>query len=597
MLSSIIYIFSFILLISSFLLIKKSNKKLNIIKWVFITFVLIFCLNSVIVFILSYIGIKSNLITISIIYIILSLFITLFYLTKERQKYFFNKKDLIYIGIIFVVVLVISIIRFGFPFSIVYQTFDPAIHYQSSYSFYKYSYLLNFVQEKTMLNFETWRFASYTNLGIIFKIFSCFMNENNFYNLYILFDLFTLFLTGVLFYFLIDNNKNRIVKLIGCIIFICGYPLNNLIIGFFYVGHASLIIISIFLIINELEKKCINNILLFILNIGLMFTYYLYVPIIYCAEFLYFIKNREKRLFSKSILLFGIPIILGFLYFIYPTFSNNDMNLGNQIHLDGYFYNDVIGNTLLFLPIASFYFYYKLKEKKVNFEMIALLVLISFMIILNICMLLNIILPYYVSKYYYILWIFCFIILFRTFDEYYSLNKFVFKNYAIFMLFTIVLSISNIENAIINLNEGEHNKTTPNMLFNVYNYNLNEIINPVIVFNNNELNEIKNVSKNIDIDFYTNTEPERIMWLINFINNGKLDCPVNYTYECLKKNYYMELDDYVNTKDNKKNFIFFPRTIYWKYLYSSDILNTATYLEKANFLIESYNSFIVIRGN
>ena len=100
MLSSIIYIFSFILLISSFLLIKKSNKKLNIIKWVFITFVLIFCLNSVIVFILSYIGIKSNLITISIIYIILSLFITLFYLTKERQKYFFNKKDLIYIGII-----------------------------------------------------------------------------------------------------------------------------------------------------------------------------------------------------------------------------------------------------------------------------------------------------------------------------------------------------------------------------------------------------------------------------------------------------------------------------------------------------------------
>ena len=139
--------------------------------------------------------------------------------------------------------------------------------------------------------------------------------------------------------------------------------MNNLIIGFFYVGHASLIIISIFLIINELEKKCINNILLFILNIGLMFTYYLYVPIIYCAEFLYFIKNREKRLFSKSILLFGIPIILGFLYFIYPTFSNNDMNLGNQIHLDGYFYNDVIGNTLLFLPIASFYFYDKLKEK------------------------------------------------------------------------------------------------------------------------------------------------------------------------------------------------------------------------------------------
>lgn len=595
MLISIMYFFSFFLLMITFLLIKKQNNKLNILKWIFITFILIFCFNSLIVYILSYIGIKSTLFTLSIVYICLSLFIIIFCLSKERQKYYFNKKDLFIVCIIFLVVLVISVIRFGFPFSIVYQTFDPAIHYQSSYSFYKYSYLLNFVHGETMLNFETWRFASYTNLGIVFKVFSCFMNENSFYNLYILFDIFTLFFTGVLFYFLIDNNKNKILKLIGCILFVCGYPLNNLMFGFFYVGHASCIIITIFLVINELDEKYMKNILLFILNIGLMFTYYLFVPVLYCTEFLYFIK--KKKMIFKSALLFVIPLILGFIYFIYPTFSNNDMNLGNQIHLDGFFYNDVIGNALLFLPIASIYIYYKLKERKITFEMLAFIALVGFMIILNICMLLNIILPYYVSKYYYILWIFCFIILFRTFDDYYSHNKFMFKNYAIFMLLTIFLSISNIEKKIINLNDGEYNKTTPNMIFNVYNYNLKEFINPVIVFTDDELNEIKDVSKNLNIDFYTNTEPERIMWLINFINDGKLDCPANYTYECLKRNYYMDLNDYTSNHGINKDFIFFPRTIYWKELYSRDILNTAADLEKRKFSIESYNSFIVVRSN
>lgn len=575
MLSSILFIISSIMLIINFLLIKKSDNKLNIIKWLFISLILIFCFNSLIAYILGYINIPTNLLSMSLIYLLICIFIYLKFLKKNQQKYYFNKKDLIYLFILLLIVAIISFIRFDFPFSITYNTIDPAVHFQSAYSFYKESFLLNLVQDKTILNFETWRFASYTNLGLIFKFFSPFITENNFYNIYILYDILTLFITAVLFYYLINNERKSIIKLLGTILFLLGYPLNNLLIGFFYVGHATCIIIVIMLIVKELKPDNLMFFLLFILNIGLTFTYYLFIPFVFLAEFIYFFKT--KHMIKKYFLIFVIPLLLGFIYFILPTFSNNDMDLINQTKIDGYFYNDVLGNSLLFLPIIIYYFYYKFKEKKLDFELTMFLGLFILMIILNICMLTGLIMPYYVSKYYYILWLLCFVILFRTYDDYYEKDKFIFKNYAIFMLFTIVLSISNIENKIIDLNE-EWNKTTPNMLFNVYNYNLHLYDNPNIVFTSDEITDIKKIAKNFNGNFFSNTEPERILWLINFSQKKKLDCPVNQVYDCIKELYYKDIDQYIS--DYKSNefssspYIFFSRSLYWSknYNYNDDLV-------------------------
>lgn len=563
MLSSFLFLISLFLLLVSFLFIKKTNNKVNIIKWIFISFVLIFCLNSLIVYVLSYIKVAANLLTISFIYVLISVFIYIKFVRKEKQEYFFHKKDLIYLSILFLIVLIISFIRFGFPFSITYKTLDPAVHFQSSYSFYKESFLLNFVQNKTILNFVTWRFGSYTNLGIIFKFVSPFVADNNLYNIYILYDIVTFFMTAVLFFYLINNEKKVIVKLVGTILFLLGYPLNNLLIGFFYVGHASCIIIVTMMIIRELKQERFLFSLLFILNIGLTFTYYLFIPFVFFAQFLYFIKC--KHIIRKYLFIFIIPLILGFIYFILPTFSSNDMDLINQTKIDGYFYNDIFGNSLLFFPVIIYYFYYKIKEKKLDFELMIFASLFGFMIVLNICMLCNIILPYYGSKYYYILWIICFTLLFRTYDNYYEKDKFVFKNYAIFMLVTIVLTITNIENKIINLNSDSWNKTTPNMLFNVYNYNLSLINTPFVMFNKEEIEDIKNISEDMTANYITNVEPEQILWLINFFPKEKIDCPVNNTYECIKNLKYKKIDTWLDYCSNNScdgfRYIYFSRSM------------------------------------
>ena len=142
-------------------------------------------------------------------------------------------------------------------------------------------------------------------------------------------------------------------------------------------------------------------------------------------------------------------------------------------------------------------------------------------------------------------------------------NKFIVINYSAFILLTIVLSVTNLEKKAIDLNEGEWNKTTPTSLFTVYSYNLDVINNPKTVFSIKELKDIKNINRNLNNDFKTNTEPEKIFWMINFINNGKVNCPVNKVYDCLENMYVESLEEYKNDNQATK-YIYFHRSYYWK---------------------------------
>lgn len=567
MLNSLFYCCSLLLLFICILFIKKSSEKLNIIKWICLSFTCIFCLDTIIVYCLSYFSISSSLLVMSFIYLFLSVAIYFLFIKNGKQVYYFEKKDLLLLLIVLLVVIVIAIIRFGFPFSITYETLDSSVHYQTAYSFYKKSLLLNFVTDGTIYNFETWRFGSYVNLGLIFKVVSPLVSDINLYNVYILYDLFTLFFTGILFYYLIVNSKSYKIKqvfyIVSTILFLLGYPLNNLLLGFFYVGHASIIFMAIILFINDVHDENVLFGSLFILNIGVLFTYYLFAPIIFLAQFCYFI--RRKKVFIKYIIIFIIPLILWFMYFILPTFSDKDMNLINQIGLDGFFYSDVFSNFILFFPIIIYYICHsKFNRKEIDYELILFVFLIFLIIVLLCWSLLGIIKIYYVSKYYYILWIMCFVILFKAIEEFYEKNKDVFKTYLIFMLFTIILSISNVENDIINLSSVKGNETTPVKIFGVYKYNINSIVNGTCIFTAKELKDIKKYPEYFDYSFLSNTEPERILWLINFIQPNKVDCPANNLYECINNLYYLDPDEYTKSDTDVSYYLFFSRSIYWK---------------------------------
>ena len=290
-LESIFYILSNILLIFSFIIIKKSNEKMNIVHWIFISLILLFCYNSIIVFMLSSLNIPSYLYILGIINSCLS-GILLKKFKNKKQEYYCKKSDIIATIVIALITLGVMIARFGLPFNIAYESCDPAIHFWTAKDFYEQSYLLNKVTDKTIVNFETRLTGSYTNLGLIFKVVSPLMNDFDLYIIYILFDIWMIFLSGMLFYILISNTKNKttfIISLICTIMYFLGYPLNNVIFGFFYSGHAVTIINLILILSKYLyDKKFNKNILIIMFSIimfGLFFTYYFYAPVVFISLF------------------------------------------------------------------------------------------------------------------------------------------------------------------------------------------------------------------------------------------------------------------------------------------------------------------------
>ena len=89
---SIIYLLSVSILLASFILIKKSEKPIDIISFICISIVILFCYNTFICYVLTFFLIPNTLLVLAIINIIISfVFIIPIIRIKEMQKFAFNK--------------------------------------------------------------------------------------------------------------------------------------------------------------------------------------------------------------------------------------------------------------------------------------------------------------------------------------------------------------------------------------------------------------------------------------------------------------------------------------------------------------------------
>ncbi len=87
----IVYGISVIVLIIAFILIKKTDKKLNIISFTSLSIVLMLCYNAVICYVLTFFKIPNTLTILSAINYIITVIIFLFIIKKKKiQKYQFD---------------------------------------------------------------------------------------------------------------------------------------------------------------------------------------------------------------------------------------------------------------------------------------------------------------------------------------------------------------------------------------------------------------------------------------------------------------------------------------------------------------------------
>ena len=422
---SIIYCICTMLLLISAILIKKTQKKLDIVKTITITLVLFLCYQTFISYIFTILQIPITLASLTIVngILVIAMISKTFY-KRQVQEYYFEKKDLIFIVLLLVIVIAISYLDFGFPFNIKYITTDSSIHYISAKEFYENESLLLKVE-----NIETANAmmpGAYSNIGILFKVFAPLIGEMNLYNVFITFDIFTFFLSGMLFFVTIKKYaKNKVTYVLSdivSIIYLLGYPLNNMLFGYFYLGLGVLCINAIIAIIQEWgEEKPIwqNAVSIFLLCFELFFSYYLFAPPVYGAIFIYYIfyfHKQKGKWFNKSVLVYTlitlvIPTVVGFLYHVLPgMLSTSQIQVTNAIQLEGYIYRNLYSNILLFLP---FVIYYLVKEKKLQFDVISIIIFVMYMCVLYIGIFKLNISTYYFFKTYFVLWQFVIYLFFR----------------------------------------------------------------------------------------------------------------------------------------------------------------------------------------
>ena len=530
---SIIYLLSVSILLAAFILVKKSEKTIDIISFICISIVTLFCYNTFVCYILTFFLIPNTLLILSIINIIISfVFIVLMIIKKETQKFSFKKIDIIYIIMIVICVLIVSYINFGIPFNINYETGDSATHYLASTMFARSNFLLGAKQEYDPVHgtLNTLRPAAYVNSGILMKCFCIDMNLFECYNIFVFFEIFILFLIGISIYSAMKsfakNKEHLFFAFILSLICMLGYPLNSLIFGFEYLTLGLLIICTIIDLINYYNTESMD-IKFFIpimalVNFGLFLSYYMLVVFAYPAQWIYFCinnYNKTKKIITKKLItILGvtllIPFALGYIYSIAPNIYTifidktididriDDVSislLNSGFKTDGYIYINLYSNMVLLLPLPIYLFISDIKNKNTEnnvFSHLLIIFSIAFIALLLIGNNMGKVSMYYLSKIYFALWI---ILLYCNYKTLILLSQN--GNYLPRLFLTLYVLLMIICTLCSNVNVGYRlNNPYENVLavMDIFGANKDLLLNKQEELNQEELEILKYVKYNID---------------------------------------------------------------------------------------------------
>lgn len=420
---NIIYILTSLALIISYLLLNKSEKKENLIHSVIISVILFLTYNIFITQVMFFVHLKSTLLNLAIVNIAFSaVFITKEIKTKTIQKYYINKLVIIAVIIILGLAITIVIMNYGTNIAVKHAVTDAATHYFASDDFYRYSTLFSRESSDTIkwLNTPYLMTGAYVNTGIFLKLFKGIIDETFLVKLYFIFDMFIWMLSGLLMYTALSTNfknkKHQILALVLTIFYMLAYQLNSLFAGFSYLGVGLDIIIGIIIIMKSEIKTNYKISSLFLLNLGIMFSYYYFAPVLFLAQLWYILATNKKqniKIFSKQnifeiLIALVIPGLIGVIYFIgYPLMQANNkaFDYVGAIATDGFIYEDLIMNIFPYLLLSEVYIIYIAFKKKNTFIDKLLYLTVIFTLLIYMLMRLEFVSSYYYYKIYYMLFL------------------------------------------------------------------------------------------------------------------------------------------------------------------------------------------------
>ncbi len=441
----IIYIFSIILLADGFLGFKKSDEKLNIIKWLTIFIVAFMGYNITVCMILGLLKITCHLWLLAIINVIFAF--VLAYKTvknKDFQQYTVRKQEVVGLAILCAIFAVIVVKEIKpQDGGLKYAAIDSAIHYRAAKHFSDNLMIFVNCEDKTIYNFNVMQTGAYINDGLLMNVMNGLFGMSEYY-VYEMFDIGILFLSSLVFYVLImDKIKGKlgfILTMFLLWLFMFAYPYNSYLYGFSYLSLGVMFVTSLLLVVPTLYGELKNKLplaitLVSLLAMGVIFSYCLFVPGVFAAVCIYlFVKDfgeegktylrffKKKTLITTGILL--VITALGIGYLFVPTFFIADQsNLVDALKNPGGMYTELFVNFEFYVLFGILYvidMILKIRKKEFKPEFLDIFswVFGAYFVVIWLAMVIGFVSDYYFFKLYYILWVCILAITIKLVNEY-----------------------------------------------------------------------------------------------------------------------------------------------------------------------------------
>lgn len=424
----IFYLLTVLCMLSTFVLVKKSDKKVNLVNWCILSLISYLGFNIMICMIFGNLNVRTNLVFLAIINLIVSAGLGFkIYKDKEIQKFEIRVKDFIAVIICAAIICYIAVDQYV-PLSntVANASVDACNHYIAAVKFADNSIILSKIENNTGYNLKTMQTGAYINTGIFMSVVRNIIPDFKDYQTFKVFEIAVLFLNILAFYMLISEkiktNKNFVIGIVFLLLYAFAYPYTSLLYGFSYLSVSIAFATGLFYLAKLYGEKEVNFWcllpLISLMGIGIIFSYCLFVPALFSFICIYvFIKDFEKKeeksilkIFKKSTLIVtGILLlvtILAIAYLVVPTFTDSDQNkLTDAIGFVGGCYKSLYQDLLFYIPFVAIFVYKTIKEKKVNYQAVVLALIFAQTLVCLVGLICGIVSAYYYYKIYYIIWI------------------------------------------------------------------------------------------------------------------------------------------------------------------------------------------------
>ena len=460
----ILYILTLIILGISFMAFKKSDKKLNFIKWLMIYVVSLLAYNIVLGMVLGLCNITAHILLLCGINLAFSIVLGYRCIKfREIQAYFVRKIDIVGICIILVIFTVMFIKDiYIYQGDVTHYAVDSAVHYRAAKHYADHLKLFIHVEDKTFFNFNVMQTGAYINDGIFMNVIHNITHMHHVY-IYQIFETMVMFLGGLAFYsaFMdkIQTKRGLVASLILFALYIYGYPYNSWIYGFSYLSVGIAMVAMLLTVVEYLytEEK-VHSVLIFcligMLATGLTFSYCLFVPAIFAAICIYvFLKDFSQegktygKFFKKNTCIITIMLLIiafvGIGYLVVPTFFiEGQTNLIDALKVEGGIYNEKYRNFLPYIPFALIYaveVIKRIQKKQLRYMDVFSVVLMGYLALICLGRLYGFVSRYYMLKMYFIIWMVVFIVAIDIVNQYVNDKMFRIDFILLLLLYPILI--------------------------------------------------------------------------------------------------------------------------------------------------------------